>query len=155
MNPGATEQFSAAQQIGAPFAVVVSEDDTKRGVVKIKEINDPHKPGLSVDLESVATELAKMMTKNEPGGAGGADLGGWSTPDNGSFREHTNEGGNFRERVDRVRVHGGTVEMEGVRVEMDFASIKTKRAEIVFEMAKFEMKNVQIEIKGEREGHAQ
>jgi histidyl-tRNA synthetase len=139
VNPEPTGQLSAAQKSGALFAVVLSEGELVQGKVKIKEISNPHKPGLDVDLEDVAVEVGRMMSKGVPSDTEDPEVGG------------AGEDGNFRERVDRVRVQGGTVEMEGVKVDMDFARIKARGADIEFRGAKFEMKKVKIEIKGSRE----
>src|SRR5437588_12883527 len=100
------------------FAVVLSEEGIKQGKVKIKEVSNPHKPGLDVDIDNVGLVLAGMI-KESKGTGGKKDAGA---------EEEGDEGGNFRERVDRVRMQGGTVEMEGVNVEMDFARIKDKDA---------------------------
>ncbi|CUS08721.1 unnamed protein product [Tuber aestivum] len=124
------------------FAVVLSEEKIKEGKVKIKEVRNPHKRGLDVDIDNVGLVLGEMIKESREcaGDKGGAET-----------EEERNEDGNFRERVDRVRAHGGTVEMEGVNVEMDFARVKVKDAEIELEGAKFDMRRVKIEIRGSKE----
>ncbi|CAZ84836.1 unnamed protein product [Tuber melanosporum] len=124
------------------FAVVLSEEEVKQGKVKIKEASNPHKPGLDVDIDSVGLVLTEMIRGSKEGASDRKDAG---------TEEEGDEGGNFRERVDRVRVQGGTVEMEGVNVELDFAKIKVKDAEIELEGAKFDIKKVKIEIRGSKE----
>lgn len=124
------------------FAVVLSEEGIKQGKVKIKEVSNLHRRGLDVDIDSVGLVLAEMIKESKEG-AGSKD---------GAKTEEERDGdGNFRERVNRVRAHGGTVEMEGVNVEMDFAKIKVKDAEIEFEGARFDIKKVKIEIRGSKE----
>ncbi|KAG0635439.1 hypothetical protein HOY80DRAFT_981978 [Tuber brumale] len=123
------------------FAVVLSEEEIKQGKVKIKEVSNPDKPGLDVDIDNVGLVLAGMI-KESKGASDRKDAG---------TEEEDDEGGNFREQVDRVRVQGGTVEMEGVNVELDFARIKVKDAEIELEGARFDIKKVKIEIRGSKE----
>ncbi|PUU82778.1 hypothetical protein B9Z19DRAFT_966629 [Tuber borchii] len=124
------------------FAVVLNEEGTKQGKVKIKEVSNLHRRGLDVDIDSVGLVLAEMIKESKEGA---------SSKDGAKTEEERDGDGNFRERVNRVRAHGGTVEMEGVNVEMDFAKIKVKDAEIEFEGAKFDIKKVKIEIRGSKE----
>jgi len=113
----------------------------KQGKVKIKEVNDPRKRELDVGIDNAGLVLAEMVKR--------------SKKDAGDIEDATEDerdgDGNFRERVNRVRAQGGTVEMEGVNIEMDFAKIKVKDAEIEFEGAKFDIKKVKIEIRGSKE----
>ena len=114
----------------------------KQGKVKIKEASNPRKRGLDVGIDNVGLVLAEMIKESKKSAGDKEDA---------RTEEEGDGDGNFRERVNRVRAQGGTVEMEGVNIELDFAKIKVKDAEIEFEGAKFDIQKVKIEIRGSKE----
>ncbi|KAI5786396.1 hypothetical protein DFH27DRAFT_575364 [Peziza echinospora] len=66
VKPKLPAQFKAAEQNGVPFAVIVGEDEMARGEVKLKQLglpeNHPEKEGVTVKLESLATEVNKRIS---------------------------------------------------------------------------------------------
>lgn len=95
----------------------------------------PQKTGVDVGLSDLVPEIKKRISRKrarEDGGEGGEDDG-------------------IKEHVERVRVEGGAVEMEGIEIEMDFAKIKSRSAEIEVEGAKIKMKRAKIELRGRKE----
>lgn len=66
VKPKLPAQFKAAEQNGVPFAVILGEDELARGEVKLKELGlpegHPEKEGVTVSLESLASEVRKRIS---------------------------------------------------------------------------------------------
>lgn len=140
MKPELVSQLSVAKKNGIPFAIILTKDKLDQEKAKIVEMglhdNHPQKTGVDVGFPDLVTEIKKRIGKKRA-------------------REDDEDGDDgddgFKEHVEKVRLEGGTVEMEGIEIEMDFAKIRSKGAEIEMEGAKIKMKRAKIELRGRKE----
>ncbi len=66
-KPKPQVQFKGAESAGAPFSVILGEDEDARGEVRVKELGlpdgHPEKEGVLVKLESVGAEVRKRLER--------------------------------------------------------------------------------------------
>jgi histidyl-tRNA synthetase len=82
-KPKLPAQFKAAESTGAPFAVILGEDELKSGQVKVKEMGldegHPEKDGVLVKMDELVADVKRKLAGKSGGGLadgfGGLDLG--------------------------------------------------------------------------------
>lgn len=71
MKPRPQQQFTAVEQGGIPFGVILGEEELAAGKVRIKEMGleagHPEKEGVEVDLTSLVSELRSRLAKKQSG----------------------------------------------------------------------------------------
>jgi len=76
-KPKLPAQFKAAETIGAPFAVIIGEDELKNGQVKVKEMGldegHPEKDGVLVNMTDLVADVKKKLAAKREGGIGIVD----------------------------------------------------------------------------------
>ncbi|KAI5845291.1 hypothetical protein DFP73DRAFT_548898 [Morchella snyderi] len=154
-RPELSYQMTTARESGIPFAVILSEQLLQQQKVKILDLSlregHTEKTGVDINLLDLAREIKQRLErkKYEKDGDGEEDTDSESVEeiDGGT----TSGDGRFHENVKKVKLEGGTVDMEGIEIEMDFAKITSKGAQIEVQGAKIKMKNAKIELRGRKE----
>jgi histidyl-tRNA synthetase len=71
-KPKLPAQFKAAETTGAPFAVILGEDELKNGQVKVKEMGldegHPEKDGVLVKMEDLVEDVRRKLAAKRGGG---------------------------------------------------------------------------------------
>ena len=80
-KPKLPPQFSNAEKNGVPFAVVLGQEEMKKGTVKIKELGlpegHPEKNGVEVLTVDLVKEVTRRLEEKAKGAAGlGPDVDG-------------------------------------------------------------------------------
>ncbi|RPB10230.1 hypothetical protein P167DRAFT_537699 [Morchella conica CCBAS932] len=154
-KPELSHQMTTARESGIPFAVILSEQLLQQQKVKVLDLSlrESHieKTGVDVNLLDLATEIKQRLEdkqdEKEDDGEGDTDSESTEDIDSGA----ASGGERFHENVKKVKLEGGTVDMEGIEIEMDFAKITSKGAQIEVQGAKIKMKNAKIELRGRKE----
>jgi histidyl-tRNA synthetase len=147
--------MTTARESGIPFAVILSEQLLQQQKVKILDLSlregHTEKTGVDVNLLDLAREIKQRLEgkEDEKDDDGEEDTDSESTEEIDSGAASGGE--RFHENVKKVKLEGGTVDMEGIEIEMDFAKITSKGAQIEVQGAKIKMKNAKIELRGRKE----